>query len=60
VPLRNPELLASRILTLLSDREKRTRFGQIGRRIIKERMNMEKEMQKMGTLYEQLRRRSGK
>jgi glycosyltransferase involved in cell wall biosynthesis len=60
VPLRNPEVLASRILTLLSDKEKRIKFGQIGRRIIKERMNMEKEMQRMGMLYEQLRRRSGK
>jgi glycosyltransferase involved in cell wall biosynthesis len=60
VPLRNPEVLASRILALLSDKEKRIKFGQIGRRIIKERMNMEKEMQRMEMLYEQLRRRSGK
>lgn len=60
VPLRNPEALASRILTLLSDEEKRIKFGQIGRRIIKERMNMEKEMQRMEMLYGQLRRRSGK
>jgi glycosyltransferase involved in cell wall biosynthesis len=60
VPLRNPEVLASRILALLSDKEKRIKFGQVGRRVIEERMNMEKEMQRMGMLYEQLRRRSGK
>lgn len=60
VPLRNPEVLASRILALLSDKEKRIKFGQVGRRVIEERMNIEKEMQRMEMLYEQLRRRSGK
>jgi glycosyltransferase involved in cell wall biosynthesis len=60
VPLRNPEALASRIINLLSDKEKRIKFGQIGRGIIVERMNIEKEMQKMEMIYEQLRRRPGK
>ena len=60
VPLKNPESLASRILDLLSNKENRIRLGQVGRRIIEERMNMEKEMQRMEMLYEQLRRRSGK
>lgn len=60
VALRNPEALASRILALLSDKEKRIKFGQVGRRVIAERMNMEKEMQRMEMLYEQLRRRIGK
>jgi len=57
VPLRNPEALASRILDLLSNKERRIRFGQAGRQIIDDRMNLEIEMQKMEMLYEQLIRR---
>jgi len=59
-PLKNPEALASRILDLLSNKEKRIRFGQAGRQIIEDRMNLEKEMRKMEIHYEQLVRRSEK
>lgn len=60
VPLRNPEALASRILYLLSNKEARVRFGQAGRQIVEDRMNLEKEMRKMEIHYEQLIRRFGK
>lgn len=60
VPLRNPEALASKILYLLSNKEARVRFGQAGRQIVEDRMNLEKEMRKMEIHYEQLIRRFGK
>jgi len=57
VPLKNPEALSSRILDLLSHQEKRLRFGQAARHVIEERMSIEKEMQRMEMLYDQLARR---
>jgi glycosyltransferase involved in cell wall biosynthesis len=60
MPLRDSEAMASKILDLLSHKEKRIKFGQSNRRIIEEGMNMEKEMRRMEMFYEQLKRRSGK
>lgn len=54
IPLRAPEALASIIIQLLKDEEMRKRFGKTSREIIVERNNWEKEMAKMGKLYEEL------
>lgn len=57
IPLKVPQVLASRIIRLLGDKETRERFGSINRGIITERNNWEKEMGKMGKLYEELMER---
>jgi glycosyltransferase involved in cell wall biosynthesis len=54
IPLRNPEILASRIICLLHDEEARKKFGRTNRQIIEERNDWEKEMQRMEKLYEEL------
>ncbi len=54
IPLRAPEILAAKIIYLLKDEAIRRRFGSINRGIIVERNNWEKEMGKMGKLYEEL------
>jgi len=53
-PLSNPEALASKITYLLRSRYDRMRFGQANRSVIEERNNYEREMEKVGKLYEQL------
>jgi len=58
IPVRAPEALASKIIHLLKDEEIRKRFGEMNRGIIMERNNWEKEMGKMGKLYEELIKRS--
>jgi len=54
IPVRAPEVLASKIIHLLKDEETRKRFGEINREIIVERNDWEKEMGKMAKLYEEL------
>lgn len=54
IPLKSPEALASKIIYILQNKDVGRRFGQINRRIIEERNNWEKEMGKMGKLYEEL------
>ena len=54
IPLRDHEALALKIIYLLKHKDVRERFGQLNRRIIEERSNWEKEMRKMGYLYEEL------
>ena len=54
IPTKAPEVLALRIIHLLKDEEARRRFGSMNREIIVERNNWEKEMSKMGKLYEEL------
>lgn len=54
VPLRDPETLASQIIYLLRNKDDRIRFGRANRQIIEERNNYEKEMGRMGELYETL------
>ena len=54
IPMRAPEILASKIIHLLKDKETRKRFGEINRKIIVERNDREKEMGKMAKLYEEL------
>jgi glycosyltransferase involved in cell wall biosynthesis len=54
ISMHDPEALASRIIHLLRNQDDRIRFGQANRKIIEERNNYEREMGKMGKLYEQL------
>jgi len=54
IPLRSPQVLASRIVHLIRNPDIRQKFGQINRQIIEERNNWEKEMGKMEKLYEEL------
>ena len=54
VPLHDPEALASRIIYLLHNEYDRIRFGRTNRQIIEGRNNYEREMGKMGELYERL------
>jgi len=54
VPTRDAPALADRIVYLLRNKEVRRRFGETGRKIIKERAEFEKEMAKMERLYEEL------
>lgn len=60
IPLRSPEVLASRIVYLIRNKDIREKFGQINRQIIEEKNNWEKEMGKMGKLYEELIERCNK
>jgi glycosyltransferase involved in cell wall biosynthesis len=54
IPLRAPEVLASRIIYLLKHEDDRKKFGRANRQVIEERNNWEKEMEKMGVLYAEL------
>ena len=54
IPLRAPEVLASKIIYLLQNEDSRKKFGQANHQMIEERDNWEKEMGKMGKLYEEL------
>lgn len=54
IPLRSPQVLASRIVHLMRNRDLRQKFGKINRQIIVEKNNWEKEMGKMEKLYEEL------
>lgn len=54
VPLRNPETLASKIIWLLKNEDKRRQFGKANRQLIEDECNWEKEMGKMEILYNEL------
>jgi glycosyltransferase involved in cell wall biosynthesis len=54
VPTRDPQALAEKIIYLLSNEEVRRKFGKAGRKIIEERAEYEREMEKMEQLYQEL------
>ena len=54
IPLRSPEVLASKIIHLIHNKDIREKFGQINKQIIEERGNWQKEMEKMEKLYKEL------
>ena len=56
IPIRSPGILADRIIDLLSDPRKRETFGKAGRVVIDERNNYYKEMEKMGSIYQNTRK----
>jgi len=53
-PVKNPELLAKKVLYLLNNKNKRKEFGQKNIKIIKEKNDYYGEMQKMEGLYQKL------
>jgi glycosyltransferase involved in cell wall biosynthesis len=54
IPLRNPEVLAEKIICLLKNKNLRLNFGEISRKIIEEKNNYFKEMGKIGKFYEEI------
>ena len=54
VPMRNPEVLADRVIRLLMDDEMRAEFGRLNRQVIEERNNYVTEMGRMEAIYEEL------
>jgi glycosyltransferase involved in cell wall biosynthesis len=52
IPLKNPQVLASKIVYLLRNKEIRDKFGVINRQIIEERNNWATEMRKVEKVYE--------
>ena len=54
VPTKNPKLLAEKVIYLLENKEIRKRFGEINRKIVKEKQNYEREMEKMEKLYKKI------
>jgi glycosyltransferase involved in cell wall biosynthesis len=51
IPLKNPEALAEKIIYLLKSKELREKMGQCGRKIIKEKNDYYKEMNKVENIY---------
>lgn len=60
VPIKDPKSLAEKIIYLLENDDIRKKFGKISRKIIEERNNYYKEMEKMEAIYEELVRRHEK
>ena len=54
IPMKRPDILASKIVQLLNDENKRKEFGERNCRIINERNNWQKEMGKMDKLYQEM------
>jgi glycosyltransferase involved in cell wall biosynthesis len=54
VPQNDVTALANKVAYLLKNSEARTRFGRLGREIIQERAEYQKEMAKMDKIYRQL------
>lgn len=54
VPLKSPEILAEKIIRLIKNKNDGIRYGENNRRLIEEKNNREKEMGKMGKLYEEI------
>jgi glycosyltransferase involved in cell wall biosynthesis len=60
VPVKDPKSLAEKIIYLLQNEDIRKKFGKTSRKIIDERNNYYKEMEKMEDIYEELTRRHEK
>lgn len=54
VSVKNPEILAKKIIYLLRNEELRRRFGEINRKIIEEKNNYYKEMKKVEEIYKEI------
>ena len=52
--LKSPESLAGKIILLLKDKNKRMNFGEFNRKIIEERNNYYREMEKVERIYEEV------
>ncbi len=51
VPVRSPQVLAEKIITLLKNDNVRKQFGMLGKKVISERNDYYNEMEKMEALY---------
>ena len=51
IPVKNPEILAEKIIYLLKNKDKRIMFGKEARKTIKERNDYYNEMKKMENIY---------
>ena len=60
VPVKDPKSLAEKIIYLLQNEDIRKKFGKINRKIIEERNNYYKEMEKMEDIYKELVQRNEK
>jgi glycosyltransferase involved in cell wall biosynthesis len=54
IPLSDPQVLASKIIQLIRNKEIRDKFGQINRQIIEERNDYHKEMEKIENIYKEI------
>lgn len=54
IPARSPEVLAERIIFLLKNEDVRKRFGKAGRKVIEDKNNYYKEMEKMEGFYKNI------
>jgi len=54
IPMKSPDEIASKIICLLRNEEKRREFGRICRQVIDERSEREKEMRKVERLYTEM------
>jgi len=60
VPTKNPEVLAEKIVYLLRNDDERKKLGKNNRKVIEERNNYYKEMEKMEEIYKKIiRNRQG-
>lgn len=57
VPAKDPEILAEKIIHLLENEDIRKRFGELNRKIIEEKVDYYKEMEKMENIYIELVKR---
>jgi len=57
ISIKNPELLADKIVYLLKNKNLRMKFGEINRNLVKEKADYYKEMGKMEDLYNDLIKR---
>jgi glycosyltransferase involved in cell wall biosynthesis len=58
IPVKNPEILAEKIVHLLRNQGLRETMGKINRQLVEQKANYEKEMDKMEKLYEEVVRRN--
>jgi glycosyltransferase involved in cell wall biosynthesis len=55
VPVKNPRMLAEKIIYLLRNKDAREKFGNAGRKIIEKRDDYYREMAEMEKLYSSLK-----
>jgi glycosyltransferase involved in cell wall biosynthesis len=60
IPTKDPKILAEKIIYLLKNEDVRRKFGKVSRKIIEERNNYYREMEKMEDLYKKLVQRHEK
>jgi len=54
IPIKNPRILSEKIIYLLKNDKERFKFGEMNRKIIEEKNNYYKEMDKMEEIYKEL------